>query len=377
MELTRLTRCDFTALQLQVLSVNLFDLDVYSPAVEVADYVHQISWSTDDELAKVVIATHPIPTAHHIFTAEGWAHTHFRNHMAFRHMDASLSMDPPPSFPIDFPVFHEPYAEIALIDVWVFKNPTFTGMSQINIVQMALVDQFNEGLIKHNKWVFHGPAGAMEDAKWVSLLNEWNVQCGEVLCKKRKGPLLKVAGDRAVCWYIYIHDAWLYPKPSAPEKYQWVQELRTAADEIFNILLSWGCEVPYLAGLYLPLSLLTKYPVFKGLFDDMFFLGFPGGSVRGPRWVILNMFGEWHTPEMYHARYGTYASVWWRMPAASFITHFVVRGQLALASDGQTDCPPVAEKGEILIVPADTYVNQRNESAGALISPPITLSFAR
>ena len=329
------------------------ELGEYSPAVvdeSTQWYARQVSWYIDHPACERATKAHLMPTAHHIFDGE-WVSPRVKNHVAFRHLARSMETEPL------FDEISSSLRERPLIDVWVFEHPFMVGMYQIAIIQMIYEGgEFDESIIKHNTLVYLDLCHV-----WDALAKDWNQYCGEVLAKKRKGPLKKEPGDRGVCWYIWIYDAWLFPLPDVPEKYLWVQHLRVAADMIMNLLQSWGSEAPYMA--------FERLLYYTGTLWDL--------PATWPRWVVLNLFGDWHTAKVQDKRFNTCAPLWWRWPVASFLTHFVVSGRIQLMSDGETELTPIVEKGEILITMGDTYVNLLHEAVNGPPSPPVTLTFAR
>jgi len=348
------------------------ELGEYSPVVvdeSTQWYGSQVSWYIDHPMCDRATKAHLVPTAHRIFDGNGWVSPRVKNHVAFRHLARSIDamMDPVTD------EISSSLQELPLIDVWVFEHPFMVGMYQIAIVQMVFEGgEFDESIIKHNTLVY---LDWCHQAYWDALSKDWNQYCGEMLAKKRKGPLKKEAYDRGVCWYIWIYDAFLFPLPDVPEKYEWVQQMRVAADMIMNLLGSWGSEAPYMAGVFLPLSLLMKHAAFERL---LFYTGALWGlPTNWPRWVVLNLFGDWHTAEVQDKRFNTCAPLWWRWPVATFLTHFVVSGRIQLMSDGETELTPVVERGEILITMGDTYVNLLHEAVNGPPSPPVTITFAR
>ena len=332
-------------------------------------YESRVCWYIGSHMA------HLMPTAHHIFDGHRWVSPRFKNHVAFRHLAPSMEEV---MLEISIQAMMDemsllstgPKRELPLIDVWVFKHPFGPPMYQICIIQMLFEGgEFDESVIKHNTNVYQDTCH-----HWGALSKDWNQYCGEMLAKRRKGPLKKEAYDRGVCWYIYLYDAFLFPLPGVPEKYDWVQQLRAIAELIMRLLESWGSEAPYMAGVFLPLSLLMKHAEFERLLT--YTGGLWGLPANWPRWVVLNLFGDWHTAEVSDKRFNTTASCWWRWPVATFLTHFVVSGQIRLMSDGETEPTPVVERGEILITMGDTYVNLLHEAVNGP-PHPVTITFAR
>ncbi len=300
------------------------------------------------------------PSAYHIFNGD-WVDERYMKVEPLKHLvqvdgivDEKLC---------DFYTFTCGKPDLPLIDVWCF--------SKVEVIQM-IYDRGAEdsAIISHNKTVYEAH---YYDQPWNHLSCNWTTEVRAPLVKKQKGilplvnPPVQVPPTRGKGWYVHMHAG----HESPPLGYAFfIGSFRRDTYTILSAFLEFGKEAPHMSGIFLSNAFVFKCAPLMKLITLM------GEELWGveywPRWVALNLFGDWHTEPMQDERFHGIAPMWWRFPEATYLTTFVISGKLKLKSDIETDPTPYVCDGEILITMGNTYVNLAGENYHGLV----TLTFA-